>query len=151
MELTCEDELISDKAGCPNSVLEGHHPADFSSNLPKHTCLEVFPWLACSGVFNWNWRQTWQDSGPPARSRIGHPWDKGILQFSAQVWHFSKLSSLYLTTHVVIIQQVYAKFNTEESDYFLWIHECEFELNWIHFTRSWIYWIGPTLYCVFKY
>ncbi len=27
--------------GCPNSVLEGRCPAEFSSNLPKHTCMEV--------------------------------------------------------------------------------------------------------------
>ncbi|KAI2665280.1 Kinesin-like protein KIF21A [Labeo rohita] len=27
--------------GCPNSVLEGRCPAEFSSNLPEHTCLEV--------------------------------------------------------------------------------------------------------------
>ncbi len=26
---------------CPKSVLEGHCPAEFSSNLPQHTCLEV--------------------------------------------------------------------------------------------------------------
>ncbi len=29
------------RAGCPKSVLEGHCPAEFSSNLPQHTCLEV--------------------------------------------------------------------------------------------------------------
>ncbi len=27
--------------GCPNSVLEGRCPANFSSNLPQHTCWEV--------------------------------------------------------------------------------------------------------------
>ncbi len=27
--------------GCPNSVLEGRCPAEFSSNLPQHTCLEA--------------------------------------------------------------------------------------------------------------
>ncbi len=27
--------------GYPKSVLEGHCPAEFSSNLPQHTCLEV--------------------------------------------------------------------------------------------------------------
>ncbi len=43
--------------GCPNSVLEGQCPAEFSSNLSQHTCLEVSSmpnrtWLAASGVFN---------------------------------------------------------------------------------------------------
>ncbi len=42
---------------CPNSVLEGQCPAEFSSNLSQHTCLEVSSmpnrtWLAASGVFN---------------------------------------------------------------------------------------------------
>ncbi len=26
--------------GCPNWVLEGRCPAEFSSNLPQHTCME---------------------------------------------------------------------------------------------------------------
>ncbi len=29
------------KQGCPNSVLEGRCPAEFSSNLPQHTCMEA--------------------------------------------------------------------------------------------------------------
>ncbi len=43
--------------GSPDSVLEGQCPAEFSSNLPQHTCLEVSniprkTWWAASGVFN---------------------------------------------------------------------------------------------------
>ncbi len=39
-----------------NSVLEGRCPAEFSSNLPQHTCMKflylVRAWLAASGVFD---------------------------------------------------------------------------------------------------
>ncbi|KAI2652911.1 Sterile alpha motif domain-containing protein 12 [Labeo rohita] len=36
--------------GCPNSVLEGRCPAEFSSNLPQHTCWEVssMPTVHCN-------------------------------------------------------------------------------------------------------
>ncbi len=34
--------IILPKQGSSNSVLEGRCPAEFSSNLPQHTCLEVW-------------------------------------------------------------------------------------------------------------
>jgi len=34
---------VLSRAGWPNSVLEGHCPAEFSSSLPQHTaCLMIF-------------------------------------------------------------------------------------------------------------
>ncbi len=57
-------------AGYPKSVLEGHCPAEFSSNLPQHTCLEVssIPNKILIGLFRCligDGAEPLQDSGPP--------------------------------------------------------------------------------------
>ncbi len=46
--------VICSKAGCPNSVLEGRCPAEFSSNLPQNTCQKFSSMLrlTVSGVFD---------------------------------------------------------------------------------------------------
>ncbi len=36
-----QSHIYSLTQGCPNSVLEGRCPAEFSSNLSQHTCIEV--------------------------------------------------------------------------------------------------------------
>ncbi len=61
--------------GSPHSVLEGWCPAEFSSNLPQHTCLEVssipsktlISWFRCVWL---GWSETLQDTGPPGTSLV---------------------------------------------------------------------------------
>ncbi len=57
------------KQGCPNSVLEDHCHAEFSSNWPQRTCLKVSSpscriLMSRIRCFDLGWRQTLQECCP---------------------------------------------------------------------------------------
>ncbi len=55
----CHSALTT-RPGSPNSVLEGHCPAEFSSKQLENIWMNVssmpsYTLMSCSGVFNWFW------------------------------------------------------------------------------------------------
>ncbi len=64
--------------GCPNSVLEGRRPAEFSSNLLQHTCMEVssMPSKSLISFFRCVWLGLELNSARhrPSRTEFGQPW-----------------------------------------------------------------------------
>ncbi len=78
--------------GSPHSVLEGRCPAEFISNLPQHTCLEVsgIPSKTLISLFRCVWLGLELNSAGhrPSRNKFGDPW-------SSANDLFSKLKSLF--------------------------------------------------------
>ncbi len=70
--------LICIDQGCPNSVLEGRCPAEFSSNLPHHTCKEAssMPSKSLISFFRCAWLGLELNSAGhrPSRTVSGQPW-----------------------------------------------------------------------------
>ncbi len=65
----------------PNLFLEGRCPAEFSSNLPQHTCLEVssIPSNTLISCFRCVWLGLELNSAGhrPSRNKFGDPWTWG--------------------------------------------------------------------------
>ncbi len=68
--------------GSPHSVLEGRCPAEFSSNLPQHTCLEVssIPRKSLISCFRCVWLGLELNSAGhrPSRNKCGDPCARAI-------------------------------------------------------------------------
>ncbi len=66
--------------GSLHSVLEGRGPAEFSSNLPQHTCLEVSSILSktLNSWFSCVWLGLELNSAGywPSRNKFGDPWPR---------------------------------------------------------------------------
>ncbi len=109
--------------GCPNSVLDGWCPAEFSSNMSQHTCWDVSSyleclvraWLAGSGVLNWGWRSNLQDTSPlwPSLDTTG------IYVFRSKV--FESPHSKILCNIITIQNNSFFYFNTFSNV----IHNCD--------------------------
>ncbi len=70
------------KQGSSNLFLEGRWPAEFSSNLPQHTCLEVssIPSKTLISCFRCVWLGLELNSARhrPSRTELGDPWCKAL-------------------------------------------------------------------------
>ncbi len=70
------------KQGCQNSVLEGRCPAEFSSNLPQHTCMEAssMPSKSLISCFRCVLLGLELNSAghQPSRTEFGQPWSKAF-------------------------------------------------------------------------
>lgn len=106
------------KTGVPKLSPGG--PVFCRTNLPQHSCCEVFNWLIFnSDVFNWGWSLTLQDISPPRASLnpnkclfVVH-WKKTIWFWNymgKRVWvhPFNNIIHIYLTFN---IYHQYAKCN----------------------------------------
>ncbi len=72
--------------GSSNLILEGRCPAEFSSNLPQHTCLEVssIPVKSLISCFRCVWLGLELNSAGhrPSRTELGDPWFRCFYQNS---------------------------------------------------------------------
>ncbi len=68
------------KQGSSNLILEGRCPAEFSSNLPQHICMEVWsiPSKSLISCFRCVWLGLELNSAGhrPSRTELGDPWPK---------------------------------------------------------------------------
>ncbi len=94
---------ISLKQGCPNSVLEGRCPAEFSSNPNKTRLNQLIKLLL--GIQETSRQVCWvrldlNSAGHrPSRTEFGHPWFKGIVHPQMKI-----LSSF---THPEVVPNLY--------------------------------------------
>ncbi len=84
--------------GCPNLVLEGRCPAEFSSNLPQHTCREVSS-VPSESLISW-FRCVWLGldlnfaGHRPSRTEFGHPWSSFTLDSLARFLNKSAILNI---------------------------------------------------------
>ncbi len=93
--------------GSSNLILEGRCPAEFSSNLPQHTCLEVWsiPSKTLISCFRCVWLGLELNSAGhrPSRTELGDPWTRPFLDAAfVPNDNYNHLLTSTVSNHIII-------------------------------------------------
>ncbi len=113
--------FISLNQGSSNLILEGRCPAEFSSNLPQNTCLEVssMPSKSLISCFRCVWLGLELNSAGhwPSRTELADPWSKlthFCLRFKYKIKHINPMMWVLHLWYVNIMLSIVAEFSWTE-------------------------------------